>query len=43
MGNGIAMLLLSPFGGVVADRFPKKPTVIVGQGITAVIIAITGV
>lgn len=42
MGNGIAMLLLSPFGGVLADRFSKKPLVIIGQLLSFVIIAATG-
>ncbi len=42
MGNGVAMLLLSPFGGVLADRFPKKPLVIAGQLASFVIIAATG-
>ena len=43
MGNGIAMLLLTPLGGVLADRLPKKPTVLIGQFTTCGIIAVTGV
>jgi len=43
MGNGVAMLLLSPFGGVLADRLPKKPLVIIGQLLSFIIIAVTGV
>lgn len=42
MGNGIAMLLLTPLGGVLADRLPKKPTVLIGQFTTCGIIAVTG-
>ena len=43
MGNGVGMLFLTPLGGVVADRFPKKPIVLLGQYSTLVVIAGTGV
>ena len=42
MGNGVGMLFLTPFGGVVADRFPKQPVVLLGQYSTLFIIAGTG-
>ncbi len=38
MGQGIAMLLVSPLGGVVADRVRKKPLVLMGQSIPACVI-----
>ena len=31
MGSGISQVLLGPFGGVIADRYPKKPLVLSGQ------------
>ena len=43
MGNGVGMLFLTPLGGVVADRFPKKPIVLIGQYSTLLVIAGTGV
>ncbi len=43
MGNGVGMLFLTPFGGVLADRMAKKPLVIIGQIVSFVIIAGTGV
>ena len=42
MGNGVGMLFLTPLGGVVADRFPKKPIVLIGQYSTLLVIAGTG-
>ena len=39
MGSGISQLLLGPFGGVIADRYPKKPLVIIGQVAPGLIIA----
>lgn len=42
MGNGFGMLFLTPYGGVLADRLPKKPVVIAGQYLTIVIIVGTG-
>jgi MFS family permease len=43
MGSGIAMVMVSPIGGVVADRMRKKPLVLAGQAVPAVVIACTGV
>ena len=31
LGNGVAMLLISPLGGVIADRLPKRRLVLLGQ------------
>ena len=31
MGSGISQVLLGPFGGVIADRYSKKPLVLAGQ------------
>ena len=42
MGNGVGMLFLTPFGGVIADRFPKKPIVLAGQYATVLVITGTG-
>ena len=41
-GSGIAMFLLGPFGGVIADRYPKKPLVLAGQTFPALLILGTG-
>ena len=38
MGSGIGMLIVSPIGGVVADRFRKKPLVLLGQCLPALVI-----
>ena len=43
MGSGIAMVAVSPIGGVVADRMRKKPLVFAGQAIPALVILCTGV
>ena len=42
MGSGIGMLAIAPIGGVVADRMRKKPLVLAGQIIPALVIAGTG-
>ncbi|MFT7598397.1 MAG: MFS family permease [Acidimicrobiales bacterium] len=42
MGSGIAMFLVSPVGGVIADRMPKKPLVLAGQIVPALVILGTG-
>ena len=42
MGNGVGMLFLTPYGGVLADRLPKKPVVLWGQFATVAVIAVTG-
>lgn len=43
MGSGVAMFLISPIGGVIADRMPKKPLVLSGQFVPALVILVTGV
>ena len=43
MGSGIAMFTVSPIGGVIADRRRKKPIVLAGQTVPALIILGTGV
>ena len=43
LGSGIAMFTISPIGGVIADRSHKKPLVLVGQMIPAVVILGTGI
>jgi MFS family permease len=43
MGSGIAMLLVSPIGGVIADRLHKKPLVMIGQSVPAFVIVCVGV
>lgn len=43
MGSGIAMLIVAPIGGVIADRMPKKPLVLAGQALPAAAILITGI
>jgi len=42
MGQGVAMLLVSPLGGVVADRVRKKPLVLIGQSVPACVIVGVG-
>ena len=42
MGSGIAMFVVSPIGGVIADRMRKKPIVLAGQAIPASVILVTG-
>ncbi len=43
MGSGIAMLTVSPIGGVIADRMRKKPLVLAGQAVPATVILVTGI
>ncbi len=43
MGSGFSMFFLGPFGGVIADRYPKKPLVLVGQIFPTLLIIITGI
>ena len=43
MGSGVSMLLLGPIGGVIADRYSKKPLVMIGQIVPALLIVGTGV
>ena len=42
LGIGLSMLILGPFGGVVADRVSKKPLVFWGQLIVATTFFVTG-
>ena len=42
MGMGFASVFLGPFGGVIADRYPKKPLVLLGQIVPCLIIVGTG-
>ena len=43
MGSGLAMFFLGPLGGVIADRYPKKPLVLAGQIFPALLIVLTGI
>lgn len=43
MGSGLAQVLLGPFGGVIADRYPKKPLVLFGQAIPGVVLTALGI
>ena len=43
MGMAPAQLLLGPFGGVIADRYPKKPLVLMGQIAPCFVIVATGI
>ncbi len=43
MGSGISMFFLGPLGGVIADRYPKKPLVLAGQIFPALLIVGTGI
>lgn len=42
MGSGIGMFVVSPLGGVIADRLHKKPLVLAGQIIPALVILVVG-
>ncbi len=42
MGSGVSMLLLGPIGGVIADRYAKKPLALVSQIVPGLIILGTG-
>jgi MFS family permease len=42
LGMGIATILVSPFGGVVADRFPKRRLLFVGQTLIGLNFAVVG-
>lgn len=42
MGSGIAMFIVSPIGGVIADRMRKKPIVLAGQAIPGLVILAVG-
>ena len=43
MGSGVSMLLLGPIGGVIADRYAKKPLALVSQIVPGLIILGTGI
>ncbi|MDH3678314.1 MAG: MFS transporter [Acidimicrobiia bacterium] len=43
MGSGIGMFAVAPIGGVIADRVAKKPLVLAGQIVPALVILATGV
>ncbi len=43
MGSGIGMLIVSPIGGVVADRVRKKPVVVAGQALPGLVILVVGI
>lgn len=43
MGSGIGMFVVSPIGGVIADRVHKKPVVLAGQSIPALVILTVGI
>ena len=43
LGQGIASIMLSPVGGVVADRVSKRLLVLVGQGAIGITFLITGI
>ena len=43
MGSGIGMFIVSPIGGVIADRLRKKPLVLAGQSIPATVILVVGI
>ncbi|MGY9075515.1 MAG: MFS transporter [Acidimicrobiales bacterium] len=43
MGSGIGMFVVSPIGGVIADRLRKKPLVLAGQAVPALVILSTGI
>jgi MFS family permease len=42
LGVGLSMLIVGPFGGVIADRVSKKPMVLWGQSIIGVTFFVTG-
>ena len=43
LGMGIATILVSPFGGVVADRFSKKRMLFIGQTLIGINFAVVGI
>jgi MFS family permease len=43
MGSGIGMFIVSPIGGVIADRVRKKPLVLAGQCIPGLVILAVGI
>jgi MFS family permease len=43
LGSGIGMFIVSPIGGVIADRVRKKPIVLAGQCIPGLVILLVGI
>lgn len=43
LGNGIAMLVVGPMGGVLADRMQKRQLLLVGQSTVALVFLASGV
>ena len=43
LGSGIGMFIVSPIGGVIADRVRKKPLVLVGQSVPGLVILAVGI
>ena len=43
MGNGVGTLILTSYGGVIADRFSKKPTVLISHLAEGLVIAGSGI
>ena len=42
LGSGISQTLLGPIGGVIADRYRKKPLVVVGQAMPGILLGALG-
>src|SRR5260370_38054342 len=42
LASGLPMLLLSPVGGVLADRYPKRRIILIVQATLCVVAVITG-
>ena len=42
LGSGISQTLLGPIGGVIADRYRKKPLVMAGQAMPGILLAALG-
>ena len=38
LGSGISQTLLGPIGGVIADRYRKKPLVVAGQAMPGILL-----
>ena len=42
LGQGLSLLVISPFAGTIADRFSKRPTLIVCQAILGTTLFLVG-
>ena len=42
LGSGVSQTLLGPIGGVIADRYRKKPLVMVGQAMPGILLGALG-